>query len=63
MSDTNLTPSPDETPAVDDDLGLAGLDAVGPEAALADPSITEFGEEPDVETRSDEGPEAIDPSI
>ncbi|MCU1544780.1 MAG: hypothetical protein JWM50_2645 [Microbacteriaceae bacterium] len=60
MSDTNLTPSPDEVPAVDvdDELGLAGPDTAG-----SDRSVAEFGEEPDVETRSDEAPEAIDPSI
>jgi hypothetical protein len=54
MSDTNLTPSPDEVPAVDidDELGLG-----------SDASVTDFGEEPDVETRSDEAPAAIDPSI
>jgi hypothetical protein len=52
MSDTNLTPSPDEVPAID-------LDE---ETSTTDASITDFGEEPDVETRSDEDA-PVDPRI
>jgi hypothetical protein len=54
MSDTDLTPSPDEVPAidVDEETSTSGSDA----------AITDFGEEPDVETRSDEDA-PIDPSI
>jgi hypothetical protein len=54
MSDTGLTPSPDEVPAIDFDEETSSSES--------DAAITDFGEEPDVETRSDEGA-PVDPSI
>lgn len=64
MTDSNLTPSPDEAPAVDTAEEADGHPQTeGMEVGDFGTGDSEFGEDPDVETHIDEGAGAIDPSI
>lgn len=62
---TNIPPSPDDVPAVDDAETAEGHPhTLGFEQNDAPVSAdTDFGEEPDVETHSDEGLGAVNPGV
>jgi hypothetical protein len=68
MSNTHLTPSPDEIPAVDTAESAEGHPHTqgfeqDDAAAPRDEADTEFGESPDVETHTTEGLGAVNPGV